>query len=141
MLVKVHNRNKHPFSQKIKGITYDIPAEGSLELDYDIAQSLVRAFSPIEVDYDGRALEKSYKKLEIDKDDERRYHQVGQNKAKGGSYICQACGYVAVNQWELKGHVTDMHSTQFDDQEQAIEGFREEAKESNVRKRAKAKSA
>ena len=139
MQVKVWNRNTHPFSQKLKGVDYQIPALASITLDFDDADMLVKSFSPIEVDYDNKPLPTSYKKLEIDAGDVLKYRELSANKAKGGTYVCQACGYVSTNKWELKGHVMSEHSQDFEDKDQAIDALAEEDKPKrspgNVRKK------
>lgn len=142
MMVKVYNKNVHPFKQEIKGKEYKIPAQSYIELDYDDASALVKSFSPIEVDFDNRPLPTSYKMLEIDKDDVIKYRELAQNKAKGGTYLCQACGYVASNRWELKGHAMSEHSHQFEDQDEALDSFeQEEQGEKDAKKRVRKKPA
>lgn len=120
MLVKVWNDNVHPFKQKIAENMYSIPAKGYIEMDQDEADKLLKAFSPIEVDYDNRPLPTSYKMLRIDEDDLKKVRMRSEAKTKGGSYICQACGYVASNKWELDGHSLDMHQKDLDDVEEAM---------------------
>jgi len=57
--------------------------------------------------------------LRIDKEDLAKAKNFAQNRHKAGSYVCQACGYVAGNKWELDGHTSDLHSEQWDDQNEA----------------------
>jgi hypothetical protein len=134
MKVKVWNDNKYPFSQEVKGNFYKIPAKEFIEVEEDEASQLVKSFSPIIVGGDSRPLPESYKMLRIDKDDLKRNRDHRQNKAKSGSYICQACGYVASNKWELNGHTMDMHKHQLDDLDEAAESIAEDTKHKKKRK-------
>ncbi len=119
MLVKVWNKNVHPFTQKLNEKTYTIPAQEYIELDEEEADRLVKAYSPIKVDYDGNALPISYKMLEVDKDDLKKAREKRENRTRTGNYVCQACGYVAANKWELNGHSLDQHKDIFEDLQEA----------------------
>lgn len=140
MKVKVWNRNTFPFKQVIKEVEYKIPAQSFIEIEYDDASMLVKSFSPIVLGSDDMPTQQSKKMLEIDADDVRKFREFSQNKAKGGNYLCQACGYVCANKWELKGHIMSEHQHQFDDRDSAIDGFTEDEDEEkkgrpNVRKK------
>lgn len=139
MLVKVWNRNVHPFKQVIKDVEYKIPAQSYIEIDFDDASKLVKSFSPIKVDFDDNPLPESYKMLEIDKADMAKMRDLAMNKAKGGNYLCQACGYVCANKWELKGHIMSEHANQFEDRDSAIDAFEEEGSETEGRTRVRKK--
>lgn len=115
MLVKVWNDNVHPFSQTWREKTYKIPAKQCIELEYDEADAFIKAYSPIVPDYDNNPKPESYKMLRIDEKDLEKMRNLLHNRAKSGSYICQACGYVASNKWELNGHALDQHKEQLED--------------------------
>tara|TARA_R110000796_G_scaffold187266_1_gene304166 strand:- start:595 stop:999 length:405 start_codon:yes stop_codon:yes gene_type:complete len=123
MLVKVWNDNVHPFTQNYHDVLYKIPAKKYIEIDEEEADSLLKAFSQIKVDYDGNAKPESYKMLRIDEDDRAKIRSIRENKAKSGSYICQACGYVAGNKWELNGHIMELHKQSFEDSDKALESL------------------
>lgn len=128
MQVKVHNDNRYPFEQKIAEVTYKIPAGGFIEMDEEEADRLVKAYSPIAVDYDGNAMPQSYKMIRIDEQDLAKARNMRAAKTKTGGFFCQACGYVAGNKWELMGHIQDMHSQQWDDPEEASKEIAKENK-------------
>lgn len=138
MLVKVWNRNVHPFKQQLGETKYQIGAGEYVELDEDEADRLVKAFSPIRVDYDGNAKAESFKMLEIDKDDLARNRSKRDNKGKTGTYICQACGYVAANKWELNGHSMEMHADSFEDEDEAKAAIASDEKPKRGRPRKEA---
>lgn len=119
MLVRVWNDNTHPFKQEIAGKVYVVPAKQCIELEEDEAKTLVKRFSPIILGGDDRPLPETYKMLRIDTDDLAKATNFVQNRHKAGSYVCQGCGYVAANKWELDGHVSDLHSDQWEDRDEA----------------------
>lgn len=120
MLVKVWNDNTYPFSQTFKdGVTHKIGPKQAIEIEYDEAMRLLKSYNPMIPDYDNKPLPSSYKMLRIDEADLKRVRDLHQNKAKSGTYLCQACGYVAANTWELNGHVLDQHKEQLADVEAA----------------------
>lgn len=135
MQVKVWNDNTYPFRQDIAGNVYSIPAKSFVEMDEEEADRLVKAFSPIKVDYDGNALPQSYKMLRIDADDLKRARSKRDNRAKSGSYVCQACGYVAANKWELNGHTLELHKGELEDPMEAAEAIVKEQQEEEGKKR------
>lgn len=128
MKVRVWNDNVHPFSQKIKDVVYKIPAKQCIEIDQEEANHLVKSYSPIEVDFDGRQTERSYKKLRIDEKDLAKIRMKNEAKNKSGSYICQACGYIASNKYELNGHIMAEHKNQFEDSDEAVAEIEQETK-------------
>lgn len=129
MQVKVWNDNVYPFTQELAGKVYRIPAKEYLEMDEEEADKLVKAFSPIRVNYDGAAEAASYKMLRVDQNDLKNIKDKRENKAKSGSYVCQACGYIASNKWELNGHIIDLHKDSFEDRDEALESISKEQAE------------
>lgn len=119
MLVRVWNDNIHPFKQEIAGKLYDFAPKSFLEMEEDEADVLLKRYSPIILGGDDQPLATSYKMLRIDSDDLKRNRAQRENKTKSGTYICQACGYVAANRWELNGHTSEMHSEQWEDHDEA----------------------
>jgi hypothetical protein len=132
MKVKVWNDNVHVFKQEIKGNFYEIPAKKSITLEEDEANDLVKAFSPIYVGGDDQPLPESYKMLRIDSKDIKKNRELRENKTRAGSYVCQACGYVAANKWELNGHTLDQHKHQLDDLDEAKEAIAKEQRKKKV---------
>jgi hypothetical protein len=65
-LVKVWNRNTHPFKQKFRGNMIEIPAGGFIEMDFYDAHSFKSKGSPIEKDGQGRFKPESFKKIEVE---------------------------------------------------------------------------
>lgn len=133
MLVRVWNDNVHPFQQKIGETMYKIPAGQCVEMDEDEADKLLKTYSPIIADYDGRPVATSFKKLRIDEEDIRKNNDRKEARHKAGSYVCQACGYVASNKWELNGHTQAEHPDQWEDPQGAREAI---VKETKARKKA-----
>jgi len=119
MQVRVWNDNQHPFTQELAEKVYKIGPRECLEMDEEEADRLLKAFSPIEVDYDGKPTPRSYKMLRLDPEDLARNKAKKANKSRSGTYLCQACGYVAANQWELNGHTEAEHKDQWEDLSEA----------------------
>lgn len=119
MKVRVWNDNVHPFKQEISEKVYVVPAKQCIELEEDEADILLKRYSPIILGGDDQPIPECYKMLRIDKDDAKRNKLHKQNKTKAGTYVCQACGYVAANRWELNGHSADVHRSQWEDPEEA----------------------
>lgn len=130
MKVRVWNDNVHPFKQVISDKTYFLPAKECIEIEEDEANILLKRYSPIILGGDDKPIPECYKMLRIDTDDLKRNRSVVQNKAKAGTYICQACGYVAANTWELNGHVADVHGASWEDQDAAKAAIQAESKRS-----------
>ncbi len=140
MQVRVWNDNQYPFSQTIAEKLYKIEPRDYIEMDEEEADKLLKTFSPIEVDYDGRPTPRSYKMLRIDKDDLARNRAKRANKNKSGTYLCQACGYVAANQWELNGHTEAEHKDEWEDLQEARASIRSDAEEEKPKKRGRPKA-
>tara|TARA_R110000796_G_scaffold248508_1_gene375345 strand:- start:3525 stop:3926 length:402 start_codon:yes stop_codon:yes gene_type:complete len=126
MKVRVWNDNIHLFKQEIADKLYEVPAKQCIELEEDDANVLIKRYSPIILGGDDQPIPECYKMLRIDKDDLHRNRMHKQNKNKAGTYVCQACGYVAANKWELNGHSQDMHKDQWEDPEEAQESVNAE---------------
>lgn len=119
MLVRVWNDNVHPFKQEVAGKLYEFGPKECLEMEEDEADVLLKRYSPIILGGDDQPLPQTYKMLRIDEEDLARNRAHKENKTKSGSYLCQACGYVAANRWELNGHTQEMHADQWEDQDEA----------------------
>jgi rubrerythrin len=119
MQVRVWNDNVHPFEQEIAGKKYRLEAKSFIELDEDEADTLVKRFSPIILGGDEQPIPESYKMLRVDKEDLAKNRSLRQNQGRAGSYVCQACGYVCANKWELDGHTQDLHADQWEDRDEA----------------------
>lgn len=128
MQVRVWNDNVHPFKQEIHEKVYSIPAKECIELEEDEADVLIKRISPVLLDGNDQPKPESYKMLRIDKDDLHKNRMLAQNKGRSGTYVCQACGYVAANKWELSGHAQDMHEDQFEDYVEAKSAIAGEAR-------------
>ena len=128
MRVKVWNDNVHPFKQVIGEEKYDIQAGKYIELDIEDANKLVKTYSPVLVNYDNKPKPESYKMLRIDESDLRKISEKREVKNKSGSYLCQACGYIASNKYELNGHVLAEHKESFDDIQEATKAIQRETK-------------
>lgn len=126
MQVKVWNDNQYPFKQELRGVKYAIPARQYVEMDEEEANLLLKAYSPVVLGHDDLPLPQTYKMLRIDEEDLKRNRQKEAIKGKSGSFLCQACGYIAGSKWELNGHVMELHR---DDWEDANEARQEIAKE------------
>lgn len=100
-LVKVWNDNIYPFKQQMKGVVYEVPAGGSIEMEYEEAVDFVGMFSPMPPeDYAGDHRE-FHKMLRYDappptavfKDDGLTNHLTGQ-KASSPEELAAALAQV-----------------------------------------------
>lgn len=119
MLVRVWNDNIHPFKQEVNGKIYAVPAKECIEIEEDEADMLVKRISPIILDGNDVPKPESYKMLRIDADDIKRNRNALHNRMRAGTYLCQACGFVAANKDELDGHSLNEHKDQLDDVDEA----------------------
>lgn len=133
MKVKVWNDNVYPFEQEYKGKRYKIESKKYIEMDQEEASQLLKSYSPIKVDHGNMPLPQSYKMLRVDQGDLDKIKRMAEARTKAGSYMCQACGYIANSKWELSGHIQDMHQDQWEDPEEAL---KEVVKQNKARKKA-----
>lgn len=131
MRVRVWNDNQYLFEQTVKEVNYKIPARQYIEIDEEEADYLLKAYSPVRLGHDDRPLPQTYKKLRIDAEDIERNKRKKSVKGKSGSFLCQACGYIAGSKWELNGHAMELHRDQWEDEEEAS---KEIAKEEPAKK-------
>lgn len=67
MLVKVHNLNVHPYTEKFRERTVTIEAGGYVEMDEDEAEYFMQAFTFPKKDSQGRPDPVFFKKLKLEK--------------------------------------------------------------------------
>lgn len=101
MIVRVHNKNVHPFVKEWREKTYNIPAGGFIEMEYDSAKSFIRHPSPIKRTGQGED-PSGYQMLEIPLDDLRKVRDAEQQKVM--AYKSHADGTLHATQEDLEKH-------------------------------------
>jgi hypothetical protein len=117
-MVKVVNKNIHPFSQEHQGVMLTIPAGGYIEMEYCEAEDFIGTYSPMWKGADDQPDPRSFKKLVIEKPKGFDPHH------RPRSFKCQACGFEARDEDELRAHseVEHLDAMADDDaKEEAIE--------------------
>jgi hypothetical protein len=112
MMVRVYNKNVHPYKEKWRGTEYNIAPGGFVEMDFYDAHNFLGTKQPnIEVDGNGIPRPTSYKMLEIVKMD-------GTDKLPEiKHYICQACNKEFGTKAALDNHAEEMHLDQMTDED------------------------
>lgn len=107
--VKVINDNTYDFKQDFKGVEVKIPAGKHVEMEYSEAVEFLAKFYPMKVDSTGRQLPESYKMLRMDPT-VPPYDDNPVQQAAGDEYMCHSCGYKGLSQWDLEGHIRNLHA-------------------------------
>ena len=114
MLVKVTNKNVHPFKQTVRGISYEFAPGETKEMERDDAFNLLNAYYPAQWDKNRIQRPETYKMLECPD----LLKTPGKETV---DLVCKACGYKAVNEKDLLTHINSNHLDQMADQELAEE--------------------
>ena len=122
-IVKVWNRNSYDFKQMFKDSEIFIPATKHIEMDYFEAVDFLGKYHPIVMRKDGTQDPRSYKKLEIDKSDLKRYIDERDGQAKDeddsakSSWKCPVCTKDFKTQKGLLTHIKANHQDAMVDKE------------------------
>jgi len=116
--VKVWNRGRYEYREKFKGENIRIKPGEYHRMDYYEAEQFLGTFNPIVKDKGGRQDPRSYKALEIDSDDKKRYlDQSGDQPETVKMYACHACGKEFRSKNGLLKHVKTKHLEEMVDEE------------------------
>lgn len=118
-IVKVHNKNDYPFQQQFKGKIVQIPAHKHIDMDYDEAVHFLGAYYAPVMTKGGVQDPKSYKYLEIDKDDEQRIlaEKDGESSGSKEKWACHMCGKDFRTKNGLMKHIKTKHVNDMVDEE------------------------
>lgn len=121
-LVKVWNRNTFDFKQKFKDDDIFIPAGKSIEMDYFEANDFLGKFHSILIRKDGTQDPRTFKMLEIDKEDLKRYRDerdghAGKEDENKTSWKCPVCSKDFITQKGLLTHIKGKHQDAMVDKE------------------------
>ena len=119
--VKVWNRNTYDYSEEFRGKKITIPASDFIEMAYDEAVLFLGSFTPIVRKGDGTFDPRSFKKLEIDKDDKaairaERMHSMDADE-KEKVFVCHACAKEFLTKTGLEKHIKSKHMSDMADKE------------------------
>ncbi len=120
LIVKVWNKNSYPYSEKFKDQPITIEANSYVEMDYDEAVLFMGTFrTPVKMK-DGRQDPKSYKWLEIDKDDQKAVRDARASAAGDAAektFVCHVCQKEFRTKNGLLKHTRDKHIGQLVDKD------------------------
>lgn len=112
-LVRIHNRNTHDYSEKFRGKEIYIRSGDHVKMDYEEANLFLGQMPSFSRRKDGTQDPRSFKKLEIDKDDRRRVEMILRNETEEKSkkiFVCMACKKEFNSKRELLRHSEDEHA-------------------------------
>lgn len=111
--VKVWNRNKYEYSEMFAGKEIVIPAGKHITMDYEQAQIFLGRMGKFIRTKDGQQDPKSFKWLEVDKDDKRRVElslRNEQDEKIKKVFVCHMCGEEFSSRKSLLAHSTKEHA-------------------------------
>jgi len=119
MLVKVHNRNVYPFEQVFKGQKVFIKPNDYIEMDYMEAVEFKSLYYPIKKDKGGLQDPKTYKWIEIDEADTKKFfkslgNQTDERKEK---FVCHVCSKDFLTKNGLMAHIKKNHLSDMMDED------------------------
>lgn len=117
-MVKIYNRNQYDYQEKYRDKMVMIPSGGFIEMDYEEANRFLGKMPEFKRLKDGQQDPRSYKWLEMDKDDRRRVEMALRNEADEKSkkvFVCHACKKEFEDKKELLKHVKKEHMSQLEE--------------------------
>jgi hypothetical protein len=116
--VKVWNRGPNEYREEFKGVKIKIKPGGYVEMDYYEAEQFLGTFRPIFKDKSERQDKRSYKCLEIDPDDKKKYlDQAGQQPESEKAFVCHVCSKEFLTKKGLLRHIKTKHLEDMVDEE------------------------
>lgn len=109
-MVKVHNRNDYDYSENFRGVQINIKSKGFVKMDYEDANRFMGKMPEFKRLKDGTQDPKSFKWLEMDKDDRRRVELALRNESEEKAkrvFVCHACGKEFDDKKSLSKHSKD----------------------------------
>jgi hypothetical protein len=119
-LVKVWNKNEHPYRELYRDKWVVIAPKKSIDMDYEDAIRFLGTATPIKRMKDGRQDPLSYKWLEMDKEDRIRAETYikGEQEAKSDKvFVCMKCNKEFKHKKALLAHVKEKHYEDIADEE------------------------
>jgi hypothetical protein len=111
-LCKIHNLNRFDHKEMFQGKEIIIPAGKHIMMDYEEANRFLGQMFPIKWEKGGVQDPRSYKWLQMDKDDKRRCELALRNEAEEKSkklFVCHSCGKEFVVKKALMDHIKREH--------------------------------
>jgi hypothetical protein len=111
--VKVHNKNDYDYSEKFQGNEIHIKSKGYIKMDYEEANRFLGKMPDFKRLKDGTQDPRSYKWLEMDKDDRKRVEMSLRNETEEKAkriFVCMACKKEFDSKAALIRHSKDEHS-------------------------------
>lgn len=103
-IVKVWNKNTHPFTTTFKGDKITIPPQGFVEMEYYDAYEFRGQYHPQMLDHDGIPLPSSYKMIQVEDS------KSGAPVFETSDTKCMACKFNGTTKFELERHTKEAHS-------------------------------
>ena len=119
-VVRVHNKNDHPYKELFKEQWIIIPPKKAVEMDYEDAIKFLGQMIPIKKMKDGRQDPTSYKWLEMDGEDRIRAEAFirGEVEAKSDKvFVCMKCNKEFKHKKALLNHIKEKHYEDLADDE------------------------
>ena len=116
--IRIWNDNVHPYTEKFGDEMIKILPGKFLDMEADDAIRFVGTYAPIELDGMGQQKPESYKKLRKEFIEPLFDDGNGSSLAKNNpaeAVKCNVCGFQAVDQWHLDGHINACHLDQMAD--------------------------
>lgn len=110
--VKVYNRNKFDHKELFQGKDVLILAGKHVVMEYDDAHKFLGQMFNIKLDKGGQQDPRSFKWLEMDKEDKRRCELLLRNESEEKAkkvFVCHSCGDEFKDKKTLLKHIKDEH--------------------------------
>jgi uncharacterized C2H2 Zn-finger protein len=117
-MVKIHNRNQYDYTEKFKGREIFVPAGSFIEMDYEEGNRFLGQMPEFKRLKDGTQDPRSFKWLEMDKDDRRRVELALRNESEDKAkkiFVCHACKKEFDDKKDLLKHVKKEHMNQLEE--------------------------
>ena len=119
--IRVWNDNMYPYTEKFGDTEIKILPGKFIDMEADDAIRFCGTYSPIELDAGGQQKPESYKKLRKEFIEPLFEDDNGSSlstKNPGQKIKCNVCGFEAVDQWHLDGHINACHLEQMADKDE-----------------------
>lgn len=107
---KVWNDSNAVWKENFKGDILEIPAHGSIDMEFYDAHEFKSQFYPVRVTGDGGPDERDFKRIRVEAYPEEK----GKTDEKP-THICQACAYGAMSREDLEAHIDERHLDTLED--------------------------
>jgi len=118
-MVKLHNRNEYDYTELFRSQPIFIKAKGFIKMDYEDANRFLGQMPEFKRLKDGTQDPRSFKWLEMDKEDRRRVELALRNESEEKSkriFVCHACGKEFDDKKALSKHAKEHESMMVKDE-------------------------